>query len=55
MLILSRKIGERIVIAGNITIAVLDIKGDRVKVGITAPLEVSANREEVQKREEARK
>jgi len=55
MLILSRKIGEKIVIAGSITVAILDIRNGRVKLGITAPLEVSANREEVQKREEARK
>jgi carbon storage regulator len=37
MLILTRKIGERIRIAGDIEIVVLDIQGERVKIGIEAP------------------
>jgi carbon storage regulator len=47
MLILRRKIGERLIIAGVIEIVVLEIEGQRVKLGISAPLEVSVVREEL--------
>ncbi|HZL86733.1 MAG TPA: carbon storage regulator CsrA [Pirellulaceae bacterium] len=47
MLVLSRKRDESIVIAGNITITVVDIRGDKVRLGITAPAEVPVHRREV--------
>ncbi len=47
MLALSRKKGEAIVINNNIEITVLEIKGDQVKIGITAPKEVPVYRKEV--------
>lgn len=47
MLVLSRKRGERIVIAENIELTILDVCGDRVRIGIQAPLDVSIHREEV--------
>ena len=47
MLVLSRKRDESIVIAGNITITVVDIRGDKVRLGITAPSEVPVHRREV--------
>jgi carbon storage regulator len=47
MLILSRKPGESIVIDGRITVKVLRVEGDVVKVGITAPPDVPVHREEV--------
>lgn len=47
MLILSRRIGETIVIADNITITVLGIQGSQVRLGIQAPAEVSVHREEI--------
>ncbi len=47
MLILSRKINESIVIDGNITVKVLRIDGDQVRLGIQAPLEVPVHRHEV--------
>lgn len=47
MLILSRKIGETIVINDNITMTVLGIQGGQIKMGITAPKEVSVHREEI--------
>ena len=50
MLVLSRKQGERIVIGGNITVTVIEVKGDRVKLGFSAPAEVPIHREEVQRR-----
>ncbi len=47
MLVLSRKIGERIVIGRNIVVMVTEIHGDRVKLAFTAPAEVPIHREEV--------
>lgn len=47
MLALSRKKGEAIVIGNNIEISILDIKGDQIKVGITAPREVPVYRKEI--------
>jgi carbon storage regulator len=48
MLILSRKTNEQIVIEGGITITVVQIRGDKVRLGIVAPKDVSVNRSEVQ-------
>ncbi len=47
MLILSRKTNERIIIGENIEIAVVDIRGDQVKLGIVAPRNVKVYRQEV--------
>lgn len=47
MLALSRKKNEALVINNNVEITILDIKGDQVKVGITAPKEVPIYRKEV--------
>ncbi|NBH82558.1 carbon storage regulator [bacterium C-53] len=47
MLALSRKKNEAIVINNNIEITVLDIKGDQIKIGISAPKEVPVYRKEV--------
>ncbi|MCR4588472.1 MAG: carbon storage regulator CsrA [Lachnospiraceae bacterium] len=47
MLALSRKKGESIVVNNNVEITILEVKGDQVKVGITAPREVSIYRKEV--------
>jgi carbon storage regulator len=47
MLVLSRKCGEAIVIAGNITVRVLDVKGGRVKLGFDAPGDAPIHRSEV--------
>ena len=47
MLALSRKKGEAIVINNNIEITVLEVKGDQVKIGISAPKEVPIYRKEV--------
>ena len=50
MLVLSRKIGEEIVIGGCIRVTVTAINGDKVRVGITAPPEVRIDRAEVHER-----
>lgn len=47
MLILSRKINECIVIDGRITVKVVRVEGDIVKLGIEAPLDVPVHRQEV--------
>ena len=47
MLVLRRKVGESIVLAGVIHISVLAVEGERVKIGISAPPEVSIVREEL--------
>jgi carbon storage regulator len=53
MLVLSREIGEKIVIGDNITLEVVDIRGDKVRLGFIAPREVSVDREEVRQAKEA--
>jgi carbon storage regulator len=50
MLVLTRKPGEEIVIDGGIRITIVAVKGDRVRVGITAPPDVRVDREEVHQR-----
>jgi carbon storage regulator len=47
MLILSRKTNESIVIADNIVITVVEVRGDKVRLGIEAPKEVPVHRREV--------
>ncbi|MEW4487894.1 carbon storage regulator CsrA [Thalassoglobus sp. JC818] len=47
MLVLSRKQDEKIIIGDSITLMVVSIQGDKVRLGIEAPKEVSIHREEV--------
>jgi carbon storage regulator len=47
MLVLSRKVNETIVINDNIVITVVDIRGDKVRLGIEAPKDVPVHRQEV--------
>jgi carbon storage regulator len=49
VLILSRKVDQSIVIGGNIIVKVVRVDGDQIKLGIDAPKEISANREEIQR------
>ncbi|MGH2497034.1 MAG: carbon storage regulator [Ktedonobacteraceae bacterium] len=49
MLVLRRKVGESIILDGVISVSVLAVEGERVKIGITAPIEVSIVREELLK------
>lgn len=47
MLVLSRKIGEKLLIGDAIEVSILDIRGDHVKIGINAPRSVTIYREEL--------
>lgn len=47
MLVLSRKRDERIVIGDNIVITVVEVRGDKVRLGIEAPSEVPVHRQEI--------
>jgi carbon storage regulator len=47
MLVLSRRIGERIVIDGQITVKIIEVQGEKVRLGIEAPADVRVLREEL--------
>jgi carbon storage regulator len=47
MLVLSRKVGEEIVIDGSIRVTITSIRGDKVRVGIIAPADVRVDRAEI--------
>jgi len=55
MLVLSRRLNETVRIGEDIEVQIVDIRGDRVRLGITAPVEVPVHREEVyvRRRQEA--
>jgi carbon storage regulator len=50
MLVLTRRVGEEIIIDGNIHIMVVAVKGDKVRLGISAPPSVTVDRKEVHDR-----
>jgi carbon storage regulator len=50
MLVLTRQIGQEIIIGGSIRVTITSIKGDKVRIGITAPPDVRVDREEVHRR-----
>ena len=50
MLVLSRRVGEEIIINDNIRVTVVAVKGDRVRLGIVAPRDVTVDRSEVHER-----
>jgi carbon storage regulator len=54
MLVLSRKVGDEIIINGHIRITITALKGDRVRVGVSAPPEVRIDRVEVHQKRQQR-
>lgn len=53
MLVLSRRVGESIVIGDDVTVTVLEVRGDVVRVGVGAPRHVAVHREELLRELEA--
>lgn len=51
MLVLSRKVGEKLVIDGNITVEIVKIQGNRITVGIAAPADVKILRGELNEKQ----
>ncbi len=50
MLILTRKVGEALMVGDDVNITVLGVKGNQVRIGVSAPKEVAVHREEIYQR-----
>ena len=50
MLILTRRIGESVVIGGDVTVTLLGVKGNQARLGVDAPKDIAVHREEIHER-----
>jgi carbon storage regulator len=55
LLILTRKVGEALMIGEEVTVTVMEVKGNQVRIGIKAPRDVEVHREEIYERVQAEK
>jgi carbon storage regulator len=50
MLVLTRRVGEKLIIGENVTVTILSVKGNQIRIGIDAPRDITVNREEIYQR-----
>ncbi len=54
MLILTRRVDESLVIGDNVTVTILSVKGNQVRIGVDAPRDVTVHREELAQQQDSR-
>jgi len=47
VLVLTRRVGEKLIIGENVTVTILGVKGNQIRIGIDAPRDITVNREEI--------